>query len=209
MISLAELRKKQGTSATGMAHFYRQLLEESSQKHEATVAATEKRFIGPQGPTPNLTISKPANFTPLMDSELAKLAREEGKEVELNDDNQIIDKRELLSAGLNLSLPNTRHLGLRKPGDKSAEQSNQQVQTHRAVGLAASKRAVNERRAREIQEQLEAERIKTEKSQKLAEEAARQRIIAKRNNESDVENARARYLERKRRRSDEELAEKT
>lgn len=192
-----------------MTHFYRQLLEDSSQKHEATVAATEKRFIGPQGPTPNLTISKPADFSPLLDSELAKLARDEGKEVELNDDNQIVDKRELLSAGLNLSLPNTRHLGPRKPGDKSIEQSSQQAQTHRAVGTAASKRAINERRAREIQEQLEAERLKTDESQKLAEEAARQRIIAKRNNESDVESARARYLERKRRKIDEELAEKT
>jgi len=199
-----ELRKKQGASTTGMTHFYRQLLEDSSQKHEATVAATEKRFIGPQGPTPNLTITKPADFSPLLDSELAKLAREEGKEVELNDDNQIVDKRELLSAGLNLSLPNTRHLGPRKPGDKFVDQSSPQGQTHRAVGAAASKRAINERRAREIQEQLEAERLKTDESRKAAEEAARQRIIAKRNNESDIESARARYLERKRRKIDEE-----
>ncbi|KAF8964712.1 Ccdc55 protein [Flammula alnicola] len=206
---VSEMRKRQGVPATGMTHFYRQLLEESDQKHEATVAATEKRFIGPQGPTPNLTITKPVDFTPLADAELAKLAREEGKEVELNDDNQIVDKRELLSAGLNLSLPNTRHLGIRKPGDKAEDQSAQPVQTHRAAGTAASRKEINQRRAREIQQQLEAERQKVEQSQNEAEEAARQRIIAKRNNESDVESARSRYLERKRRKLEEEQVEKT
>lgn len=192
-----------------MTHFYRQLLEESSQKHEVTVAAAEKRFIGPQGPIPNLTITKPVDFKPLMDSEIAQIARKEGKEVELNDDNQIVDKRELLSAGLNLSLPNTRLLGLQKPGDKTADQSNQQMQSHRAVGTAASKREINERRAREIQQQLEEERLKKDESEKAAAEAARQRIIAKRNSENDVESARARYLERKRRKLEEDQAEKT
>lgn len=191
-----------------MTHFYRQLLEDSAQKHEATVAATEKRFIGPTGPNPNLTIVKPADFTPVADLELAKLARKEGKEVELNDDNQIIDKRELLSAGLNLSLPNTRLLGSRKTDDVVKNQLNTSTQTHRAVGAAATRREINERRAREIQEQLESERQRTEKTQKEADEAAKQRIVAKRNSENDVESARTRYLERKRRKLEEDQAEK-
>lgn len=190
-----------------MTHFYRQLLEDSAQKHEATVAATEKRFIGPQGPTPNLTITKPVDFTPLADAELARIARAEGKDVELNDDNQIVDKRELLSAGLNLSLPNTRHLGLRHPSNKPQDQSEQALQTHRAVGTAASRKEINERRAREIQQQLQEEQRRTEQSKQEADELARQRIIAKRNNEDDVQSARERYLERKRRKLEEERAE--
>ncbi|KAF9482785.1 hypothetical protein BDN70DRAFT_874575 [Pholiota conissans] len=198
-----EMRKKNGNSTTGMAHFYRQLLEDSSKQHEATVAATEKRFIGPHGPTPNLTITKPVDFTPLADADLAKIARDEGKEVELNDDNQIIDKRELLSAGLNLSLPNTRHLGIRKTGAEAPAQ-NQTVQAHRAVGTAASKREINERRAREILQQLEEEHLRSELSRQEETEAAKQRIITKRNNENDVESARARYLERKRRKLEEQ-----
>lgn len=192
-----ELRKKQGGSSTGMTHFYRQLLEESAKNHEATVAATEKRFIGPRPPTDNLTIVKPVDFAPLADPELAKRAREAGKEVELNDDNQIVDKRELLSAGLNLSLPNTRTLSSRP--NKSEPQTAQSAQTHRAVGTAATRREINERRTKEIQQQIEAEHLRTELSQKEAEDRALQRIIAKRNNEDDVESARARYLERKRR----------
>ena len=199
-----ELRKKQGSSSTGMTHFYRQLLEESAKNHEATVAATEKRFIGPQPPTDNLTILKPVDFAPLADPELAKRAREADKEVELNDDNQIVDKRELLSAGLNLSLPNTRTLSRL---NKSEPQTAQLPQTHRAVGTAATRREINERRTKEIQQQIEAEHLRTEHSQKEADDRALQRIIAKRNNEDDVESARARYLERKRRKlqEDEEI----
>ncbi|KAJ6547601.1 coiled-coil domain-containing protein 55-domain containing protein [Mycena capillaripes] len=190
-----ELLKKQGGASSGMAHFYRQLLEDSEQKHEATVAATQKPVIGP---SPNLTITKPPDFTPMSDLELAKKAREEGKEVELNDDNQIVDKRDLLIAGLNLSAPNTRRLGERSKNTQT--KPGEEVQAHRAVGTAASRREINERRAREIQQQMEAEeeRLKIEKER--ADHEATQRIVAKRNNEDAVQNARERYLQRKRQR---------
>lgn len=187
-----------------MTHFYRQLLEESEQKHEATVAATNKRVMGPQGPSVNLTIVKPPELSSVSDAELARLAREEGKDVELNDDNQIVDKRELLSAGLNLSLPNTRFSGIRNPATNSKNDNSQSLQTHRAVGTAASRREINERRAREIQQQLEAEKQRTaQESQDVADQAL-QRIIAKRNNDDDIEDARSRYLHRKRKKMEEE-----
>src|ERR1700730_7341394 len=91
--STALAKKNNHSISTGMTHFYRKLLEESEQKHEETVAATapKKPVIGPQGP--NFTISRPANYAPKSDLELALIAREQGKEVELNDDNQIVDKR--------------------------------------------------------------------------------------------------------------------
>jgi coiled-coil domain-containing protein 55 len=186
-----------------MTHFYRQLLEESEQKHEATVAATDKRVIGPQGPSINLTIFKPPQLSSIPDAELARLAREKGKEVELNDDNQIVDKRELLSAGLNLSLPNTRFSGIRNPAN-NPQTDNSQSQTHRAVGTAASRKEINERRAREIQQQLEAEQQRTAQESQDAANEAMQRIIAKRNNDDDIEDARSRYLQRKRKRMEEE-----
>jgi coiled-coil domain-containing protein 55 len=193
-----ETRKKRGGVSTGLSHFYRQLLEDEEQKHQETVAATEKRMIGPQA-GPNLTILKPHDVAPLADLDLARLARAEGKEVELNDDGQIVDKRELLSAGLNLSLPNTRQLGKQNPATGQALPS-QVVQAHRAVGTAASRREINERRAREIEEQMATEQSRVEQQKQLEAEKATQRAIAKRNNENDVESARARYLERKRRR---------
>lgn len=196
--SITELQKKQGGPSTGMAHFYRKLLEESEQQHEATVAAAqEKRIIGPQGPMPNLTITKPPDFTPMSDLELARVAREQGKEVEVNDDGQIVDKRDLLSAGLNLSLPNTRRLG-KRPQSAAMAEPDKQVETHTAVGTAASRREINERRRREIMQQMEAEKRRVENEKQKEEDERLRRTVAKRNNELDVQSARERYLARKR-----------
>ena len=181
------------------------MLEDSEQAHEATVAATQKPTIGPQGPMPNMTITKPPDFTPMSDLELARVAREEGKEVELNDDNQIIDKRDLLAGGLNLSGTNTRNLNKRST-NKPATTAEENAQAHRAVGTAASRREINERRAREIERQMEEERERAQKEREREEHEATMRIVAKRNNEEDVQSARARYLERKRRKLEEPQA---
>ena len=206
-LAITETRKKQGGMSVGLTHFYRQLLEEDEQKHQDTVAATEKRVIGPQ-PRPNLIITKPPELMQPADAELARVARAEGKEVELNDDGQIVDKRDLLSAGLNLSLPNTRRLGKSLASGGPQATSDQPVLSHRAVGTASSLREINERRAREIQQQMAAEEERVERQKKEDAERAVQRAVAKRNNESDVESARARYLERKRRKLDEAQEER-
>ncbi|EGN95943.1 hypothetical protein SERLA73DRAFT_185382 [Serpula lacrymans var. lacrymans S7.3] len=202
-------RKKKGDSSTGMAHFYRKLLEETEQKHEETVAATSsqsKPVKGPQGPTPNLTITKPPNFTTKSDLELARLAREQGKDVELNDDNQIVDKRDLLSAGLNLSAPNTRRLGLQKATGTAKDGQTEEVQAHRAVGTAASRREINERRARDIRRQVEEEEERMAKQRELENQEAIQRVVMKRNTRDDIMSAHERYLERKRRKLEEAAA---
>lgn len=200
----SELRKKQGTISTGMTHFYRKLLDESEQNHEAAVAATQKRVLGPQGPSPNLTITKPVDHTPVSDLELARIAREGGKEVELNDDNQIVDKRDLLTAGLNLAAPNTRRLGLVRNAKAQQQQRDADAaQAHRAVGTAASRKEINERRMREIQQQMEDEQTRLAREKQEAEQDAVRRIVVKRNTEADVESARERYLARKRQRVEE------
>lgn len=200
------LEKTKKGSSTGMAHFYRQLLERSEEQHSATVAATKPSPtpIGPEGP--NFTITKPPDFASRSDAELARLARAEGKEVELNDDNIIVDKRELLSAGLNLAAPNTRQLGSSRTLKYKVAAAGEEVQVHRATGAAASRREIQERRARELQRQIleEQERLDREKEREEREQEGR--TVAKRNNEVEIEGARARYFERKRRRVEEASA---
>ncbi|KAG1891057.1 coiled-coil domain-containing protein 55-domain containing protein [Suillus subluteus] len=165
-------KKKQKGAPTGMAHFYRKLLEDSEQQHEEAVAATEtKRVIGPRGPAPNLTITKPPELTPKSDLELAQLAKEQGKDVELNDDNQIVDKRELLSAGLNLSAPNTRRLGLQitkqTASTKKRERVSKQKEAHEEE---ARQRTILKRNTQEDVQNIRA-RYLARKRQKLEEEA--------------------------------------
>ncbi|PBL04405.1 hypothetical protein ARMGADRAFT_52960 [Armillaria gallica] len=84
------------------------------------------------------------------------IARQQGKEIELN--NQTVDKRELMAAGLNLSSANKRKLGrstLGKPKDGQTEA----IQSHRAVGTVASHGEISKRREREIQIQMEKEQV--------------------------------------------------
>jgi len=181
-----------------MAHFYRKLLDESEQKHEETVAATQstsRTVKGPQGAIPNLTIVRPPEFTLKSDAELARLAREEGKDVELNEENQIVDKRELLSAGLNLSAPNTRRIGLHTTKKADANPA----EAYHAVGTAASRKEVNERRMREISAQLAEERERVVKEKERQESEATARLVARRNNDADIQMALERYQDRKRR----------
>ena len=213
--SEVEKKKKKGFGG-GMAQFYQKLLEEEAKAHEEAVALTTSPSSDPSSSKrpqgPNLTIVKPSTFEPSTpgtksDLELAKEAAQKGVDIELNDDNQIVDKRELLSAGLNMSMANTRKLGLKSSTASSSDTPAEPVNAHRAVGVAASRNAINARRAREIQTQLteEEERLRSERERR--EREAKERIVAKRNNEEDVQSAKERYLARKKRKLEEQVTQ--
>lgn len=195
-----ELEKKQkGKAGPGMTHFYATLLQQSENKHAAVMAAAASQpTIGPSmpGDPTNLAI-KPPTETQLTDIEKAKRARAEGKEVELNDDNQIVDKRELLSAGLNLAAKNTRDLAAYRR-NKQNKVGEEVVNVHTAVGSAASRREIEARRRQEIEAQL-AEEEKRRVIEKETEEEIRRRVVKRKNDDDAVLSARERYLERKRR----------
>jgi len=93
-----------------------------------------------------------------------------------------------LSAGLNLSLPNTRLLEKQPPGI-TRDESDKPVGTHTAAGTAARRREINERGRREIMQQMEIEkrRVASEQENEMS-----CRTVAKRNTESDVNDVRER-----------------
>jgi len=199
--TVSELAKKQKPSTTGMAHFYQTLLQQSNEKHAAAVAAVSKPLKSLGGP--NFAIRKPDDLVPPVaeqasDLELAQVAQAQGKHVELNDDNQIIDKRDLLSAGLNLSGKNTRDLAsLRK--SRTAATKDQPAVIHTAVGAAASRREIEQRRRRELEIQVAEEEARQVKTAQQAEAEARERQVKRRNDDHAVQSALDRYRERKRR----------
>lgn len=180
-----------------MAHFYQTLLQQSNEKHAAAVAAVSNPLKSSGGP--NFAIRNPEDLSPAAekasDLELARVAQTQGKHVELNDENQIIDKRDLLSAGLNLSGKNTRDLAsLRKP-----RTVDQPTFTHTAVGAAASRREIDQRRRRELERQVAEEEVRQVKTAQQAEAEARERQVKRRNDDRAVQSALDRYRERKRR----------
>lgn len=197
-----ELEKKQkGKAGPGMTHFYATLLQQSEKKHAAVMAAAASQpTIGPTMPGdagPNLAI-KPPTETQLTDIEIAKRAQAEGKDVELNDDNQIVDKRALLSAGLNLAAKNTRDLAAYRR-EKQDAKNGEALNVHTAVGSAASRREIESRRRQEIEVQLAEEEKRRVAEREREEEELRQRAVKRKNDDDAITSARERYLERKRR----------
>jgi coiled-coil domain-containing protein 55 len=133
-----------------------------------------------------------------------------GRQVRLNDDRQVIDKRDLLSAGLNVS---------RRSGSRSVRQDTVDARARHEAQQAAEKRRsqdaearerarkLEERRRRQYEEMLRQreEEKRKEKEQAEAELAAK---LARRTTEEQISDARARYLARqaeKRRREAEQL----
>ena len=126
-----------------MTRFYRKLLDESERNHVASSPLRKLASWGHNAFPPSSTAR------PLSDFELARIARDEGREVELNNGNRVIGIRDLLTAGLNLAAPNTRRLGLVHNVKVQQQQRDADaVQTHRAVGTAASRKEIIERRLR-------------------------------------------------------------
>ena len=187
-----------------MSHFYRELLQQSEQEHQVTVAATSATkgpTLPDSGPV-NLRIQRPLKPAVMSDAMLAALAKGEGKDVELNDDNQIVDRRELLSAGLNLAGVNTRRLGglLSSRSKPNPNKMDQPVESHRASGAAASKAEIRARQAALLERQLEEEQERIQRERDQREHEERERSVKRKNNEDDIKNARERYLDRKKRR---------
>ncbi|EJU05491.1 hypothetical protein DACRYDRAFT_45666 [Dacryopinax primogenitus] len=187
--------------AAGMSHYYKKLLERESAAHDAAVAAGNT--VGPTMPQgPNLTIQRPPEMEPLSDLQLAKEAALRGQDVEVNDSGEIVDKRELLLPGLNLSAPNTRRLGGLTVDKAKPKQSSEQPLVHRAVGAAASQREIRERQARQLDEQLETEERRKVQEQERKEREENERRAERRNDDQAVMSARERYLARKKARSE-------
>jgi hypothetical protein len=207
----------------GLAAFYKQMLDTSAADHDAAVASGSASA----GAGPSLAIKPPthdeyepeAEYDPLLAREetsggsrrlkagTVKIDDETGKEVEVNDEGEVVDKRSLLKAGLNITkkpkavLPNSL-----LSGQRSGEVLEGPYKS-RAVGTAASYQERMERERRRLAEQLkeDAERKKREHEERMRaeEDAARKR---REGDDGEAERrrkeAKERFLARKRARDE-------
>ncbi|CAG8517219.1 10283_t:CDS:2 [Diversispora eburnea] len=113
----AEAEEKLRAGSKDMKAFYRNLLDQTSLEKTAVIEASRKKRTISEKDCSDDSINK----QPETDKELAEQARASGKMVILNDDEQIVDKRQLLSAGLNI-VKNKRSSS--KSDDLSHDDSN-------------------------------------------------------------------------------------
>ena len=211
----------------GLTAFYKSMLDDDAEKHAAAVAAAN----GSVASGPSLAIKRPtqeeyepeAEYDPFLARQAAtedsshagttKTSDETGKEVEINDEGEVVDKRSLLKAGLNImkkpsaALPNSLLTSQRSGVTLEGPYKS------RAVGTAASYQERMERERKRLAEQmrLEAEKKRADEEARLKEEEE----AARRRREGDDgeaqrkrEEAKERFLARKRAREESDFAKK-
>ncbi|MCJ1333569.1 hypothetical protein MMC10_010269 [Thelotrema lepadinum] len=179
-----EVERKRKTGG-GMTGLYRGLLEREEARHDAAIKAVED-VEGQSGEGGREEEEKGGEGK----SE-AELAREKGAVV--NDEGQVVDKRQLLSAGLNVrakpKLPVSKDKALASAGPSESMAILQ--------GRSGNKAAMRERQSRMLEEQL-AEASKRVADNKEVEQEALERAAKSKKTGGEISSARERYLQRKR-----------
>lgn len=200
-----------------MSTFYKSYLDSSSKVHEAAVAASLSKDPTPSSST-SFTIEPPPPDDVPREKTEAELAAEvsaaTGKRIELNADGFIIDKRELMTGGLNIvkkASPNAPGgLGFSAPikereAAKEAAASAASSAFNGAGGLSAAERGKQsrERHSRLVEQQMM--ELETRRKRE-AEEALEQKVqkVAKRNDETKVEELKRKAEERRKKREEDQ-----
>lgn len=195
-----------------MTSFLKNYLDSTEAVHAAAVAATStdapRIALGPQRPTEKEKT----------DAELAaEVEAQTGRKIEINDEGEIVDRRQLMTGGLNLVKPKTTS-GFAVPisarsapnahrGGSDAGKDSTESLLHPGLSAAERARQSRERHSREVERQMLA---LEEKRKREAEEALEQKVqkVAKRNDDDRVAQLKRAAEERRKKRL-EEAAHKT
>ena len=181
-----EEEKRRGNKLVGgMTGFYRTMMDQTERQHQEAVEAAER--AEKEGVKIDDEDKKKT------DAELAEEAKAKGKNIHVNEEGQITDKRELLSAGLNIG---TSGKGSDKRGADHLKSSNRPSQSAFPSRNNDAKQATRERQSKMMEEQL-AERLKRQREEEEEERAKLERAAKSTKTATDVNDAKARYLARK------------
>ncbi|KAJ5964810.1 uncharacterized protein N7479_004686 [Penicillium vulpinum] len=193
-----ERRKKSG--GAGMIGFYRDVLSRGEARHEEVIKAAEETARRMKAGEIIVDTEDKEEKT---DAQKAEDLNAHGARIVVNDEGQVVDKRQLLSAGLNVA-PKLKSQAAPKaeaprptagrPGAGAGYQGGRGAQRARQTDMVASQ---YEERARQ-EEEAEAARLK-----EIAEKSR------SRKTEKDVSSAKERYLARKREREEAAAREKS
>ncbi|KAI8949585.1 hypothetical protein F4801DRAFT_395578 [Xylaria longipes] len=181
----AESRKNQGG---GMTAFYKDLLEKGDQRHAEVVKAAEER--AKSGPKPEDEAQEEKTKT---DADIAREINEKGGTIAINEDGQVVDKRELLRGGLNLSAKKKPEPSKDTRGGPDQRDEREQSRSFVSSG---GKQAMREQQTRMLEAQLE-QSLKRSLEQEEEERQKVERAAKSRKTETDISSAKERYLARK------------
>ncbi|KAI0393924.1 hypothetical protein F5Y17DRAFT_430278 [Xylariaceae sp. FL0594] len=186
-----EAKKNQGG---GMTAFYKDLLAKGDERHAEIVKAAEERArLGPRPEGEEVQEEKVKT-----DADIAREINEKGGHIAINEDGQVVDKRELLKGGLNVvakKKPEKTPSDAKKEAERIRHEREQQQQNRGFVG-SGGKQAMRERQTRMLEAQLE-QSLKRSLEQEEEERQKIERATKSRKTETDISSAKERYLARK------------
>ncbi|KAF4976321.1 hypothetical protein FZEAL_6989, partial [Fusarium zealandicum] len=185
----AEAKKNKGG---GMSAFYRKLLDKDEQRHsDAVKAAEENAKQGANGQNEEKEEKEDQPDNERSEADVAKELNDKGAAVAINEDGQVVDKRELLRSGLNVGAKKKE--SVQREADREAEKPRREN-----TGLQVGKRqAQRERQTRMLEEQLE-QSLKRSREEESAQREEAERAAKSRKTEGEISSAKERYLARKR-----------
>ncbi|KAM3564035.1 hypothetical protein MY1884_000933 [Beauveria asiatica] len=180
--------------AGGMSAFYRRLLDKDEQRHAESVKAAEemtKNFSTKDGA--DEPDAKEDDDDDKVQAARARALNEKGASVDVNEDGQVVDKRQLLRGGLNLDLKKktaAQQQAQRKPAEREPKDSH-------APSQAGRRQAMRQRQSRMMEEQLE-QSMKRAYDDEETKKQELERASKSRKTEGEISSAKERYLARKR-----------
>ncbi|CDS03279.1 hypothetical protein LRAMOSA00681 [Lichtheimia ramosa] len=188
-------REEEANKKKKMTSFYRQLLNEKGNERQEL----EQYLKMHKGSKSN---KSEAEMKQVLDAELAQQARREGKDVMLNDNNEIVDRRQLLGAGLNVrpkfgSLGSLADKGAQERQREYDEYKRKKVEEYEAKRRGGGDQAERERYSREIEKQMMESKAKEREEEERKQKEMAEKAAAKRTTDESAMSARERYLARK------------
>ncbi|KAI8380522.1 coiled-coil domain-containing protein 55-domain containing protein [Choanephora cucurbitarum] len=184
-----------------MDSFYKQVLERKEAEHQVMIKAMAERKKQKQSGNTSSTEQTET------DIQLVEQAKREGKEVLLNDNNEIVDKRQLLGAGLNVK-PKFGSLGSLAASDERIKErmdeyeayKRKKVEDYQSRRRQGQSNDEREQVSKEVERQIMQVQQEKQEEEERKQKEFEQKVAAKRTTEDAVMSARERYLARKKQR---------
>jgi len=176
----------------GMVGFYKGVLERGERRFEEVVKAAAEGGKGGDGSGSAEVVEEERAERETSEAQVARDLNALGKGVVVNDDGQVVDKRQLLSAGLNVA-PKPKSTAAAKASGSSMARPGTEMQFQ---GRGGSKQAMRERQTRMLEAQLEQVTKRAADDEEEQKEEL-ERAAKSRKTEGDISGARERYLQRK------------
>lgn len=182
-------QQEQKNEGTGMTGFYKNMLEKGEQKHaEVMKAAEEKAKAG-------LVMEEEQREKMRTEADVAKEINEKrAGAIIVNDEGQVVDKRQLLKGGLNIA---AKPKSTTSTSSRGGSAVNGQSRVSGFVGMEGGKQAMRERQSRMVEMQLEQATKRALEGEEEEREKV-ERTVKSRKTEGEIIGAKERYLARKR-----------